>query len=147
MTLRWIDAALHLIALVIGAAAIGVRASALSRFSRDKELRAVFAADSLWGFAAALWIGTGLWRAFGGLEKGSEYYLASHTFWTKMALLGVILILEVRPMVTLIQWRQSMKRGSQIDFTVAPQLARASRVQLVLVAAMVIAATAMARGL
>jgi putative membrane protein len=147
MTLRWITAALHLIALVIGAAAIGVRGSALSRLSRDNELRAVFAADTLWGVAAALWIGTGLWRAFGGLEKGSDYYLASHTFWTKMALLGAILLLELRPMVTLIRWRQSLKRGTQIDFSIAPQLARTSRVQLILLAAMVIAATAMARGL
>jgi putative membrane protein len=81
------------------------------------------------------------------LEKGSDYYLASHTFWTKMALLGAILLLELRPMVTLIRWRQSLKRGTQIDFSIAPQLARTSRVQLLLLAAMVIAATAMARGL
>jgi putative membrane protein len=38
-------------------------------------LNDVFTADSFWGIAALLWIVTGLWRAFGGLEKGSDYYL------------------------------------------------------------------------
>ena len=43
---------------------------------------------------ALLWIATDLWRVFGGLEKGAAY-LHNHSFWMKMALLGIILLLEI----------------------------------------------------
>lgn len=147
MTLRWLAATLHLLALVIGSGAICVRAWSLRLASRPDRLRTVFLADSLWGLAALLWIGTGVWRAFGGLEKGSAYYLGSTAFWIKMSLLGGILVLEVRPMTTLIGWRIAARRGGPVDLARAPMLARISLAQVFLVAAMVVAATAMARGL
>src|ERR1700741_5392774 len=108
MTLRWIFAALHLLGLGIGLGAVWVRAMALRR-PDDAGLRRAFAADSLWGLAAALWIVTGAVRAFGGIEKGSDYYLGSTAFQVKMALLLAILALEVRPMVTLMRWRGQLK--------------------------------------
>lgn len=148
MTLRWSIAAVHLLALVIGSAGIGVRAFALRRVGRDPEtLRMAFVGDALWGIAAVLWIGSGLWRAFGGLEKGTDYYLGSTAFWLKMALLLGILILEVRPMLTLIRWRIADSRGLTIDLAPARTLARVSMIQLVLISIMVLLATAMARGI
>jgi putative membrane protein len=148
MTLRWLLASAHLLALVVGSAGIGIRAFALRRVHADPGgLRTVFAADSLWGIAAILWIATGLWRAFSGLEKGGAYYLGSTAFWLKMALLLVVLILEGRPMLTLIRWRVASSRGDTIDLSPARALARVSTVQLVLIALMVLLATAMARGL
>lgn len=106
-----------------------------------------FVGDALWGIAAVLWIGSGLWRAFGGLEKGTDYYLGSTAFWLKMALLLGILILEVRPMLTLIRWRIADSRGLTIDLAPARTLARVSMIQLVLISVMVLLATAMARGI
>ena len=148
MTLRWSLATIHLLALVIGSAGIGVRAFALRRLHADPGgLRAVFAGDTLWGIAAFLWIGSGLWRAFGGLEKGSAYYLGSTAFWLKMAALLGILVLEVRPMLTLIRWRMAIARGDTVDLSPSATLARVSIVQLLLVTFMVLLATAMARGL
>jgi putative membrane protein len=82
-----------------------------------------------------------------GYEKGTTYYLGNHLFRTKMALFGAILLLELWPMVTLIRWRLTMRRGAAIDARVAPSLARISVVQAVLVLAMVFAASGMARGL
>jgi len=38
----------------------------------------VFHADNWYGVAAILWVVTGLLRAYGGLEKGSAYYLENH---------------------------------------------------------------------
>src|SRR5207245_2288328 len=73
-------------------------------------LRRAFYADTWWGIAAVLWIGTGLARAFGGFEKGSVYYLHNHAFWAKLTLLAAILILDVGPMIGLIQWR---RRGAR----------------------------------
>lgn len=147
MTLRWLVAALHLLALGLGLGGVIVRAAALRPPLDAGRLRIVFLADGLWGLAALLWISTGLWRAFGGLERGASYYLASDAFWLKMALLLAILALEIRPMATLIRWRVAAGRGAAIDFGAASGMARTSAVQALLVVAMVFAATAMARGL
>lgn len=146
MTVRWLFAAMHLLALGVGLGAVWARGRALQGSLDATGLRRVFYADSWWGLAAALWIGTGLVRAFGGLEKGSAYYLHNHVFWTKMALLALILILEVIPMTALIRWRSLAGRGEPIDARLAGRFARISYFQAGLVALMVLAATAMARG-
>jgi hypothetical protein len=85
-------------------------------------------------------------RAWGGIEKGTTYYLQNDAFLIKMALLGLILILEVWPMATLIQWRIRMRRNELSDTGAAAAMARISWVQAGLVILMVFAATAMARG-
>ena len=72
-----IVAALHYLALAIGLPAVFLRGRALKGTLDDAGLRRLFAADSAWGVAAALWVATGLLRAFAGLEKGSAYYLQS----------------------------------------------------------------------
>jgi putative membrane protein len=112
----------------------------------NADLARVFVADNLWGLAAGLWIVTGLWRAFGGIEKGTAYYLNDRVFYVKMGLLFLILLLEIAPMTTLISWRVAIRRGKQIDLKSAAIFARISQVQAVLVVLMVFAATAMARG-
>jgi putative membrane protein len=112
----------------------------------ERTLRQVFLMDSLWGLAAVLWISTGVWRLLGGLEKGTGYYLQNHVFMTKMALFGLVLLLEIRPMITLIRWRLMVSRGEAPDTSGAQLLARISFVQAVLVVLIVFAATAMARG-
>jgi putative membrane protein len=110
-------------------------------------LRQLFYADTLWGLAAVLWIGTGLWRLIAGLEKGTGYYLQNHVFLAKMALLVLVLVLEIRPMITLIRWRATVSRGEAPDTRAAPVLARISFVQAGLIVLMVFAAAAMARGM
>lgn len=146
--LRWLLAAVHLLALGIGLGAVWVRARSLASGPAERSaLARALAADSAWGIAALLWITTGLWRLLAGTEKPTAYYLSSHTFWTKMGLLAAILALEVRPMVTLIRWRIQLGRGETPDVTSAPALSRISYVQAVLVVLMVLAATAMARGI
>lgn len=146
MMLRWLVATLHLLVLPLGLGAIWTRARALTALAAGGDLGRVFFADTLWGIAALLWIGSGLWRAFGGLEKGSAYYLHDKPFHVKMGILAVILLLEVWPMITLIRWRIQARRGAAVELSVAPVLARMSSVQAVLVILMVFAATAVARG-
>ena len=74
MTIRWLFAAVHLLALGIGLGAIWARARALQGALDTPGLRRAFYADTWWGIAAILWIATGLARAFGGMEKGAAYY-------------------------------------------------------------------------
>jgi putative membrane protein len=147
MTLRWLIATVHLLALPIGLGGVWLRARALRGSLGSDGLRHVFAADNLWGVAAALWIATGLARAFGGLEKGSAFYLSQPVFYAKMVLLVLILLLEVWPMTTLIRWRIQLRRGATVDTAAAPALARISEIQAGLVVLMVFAATALARGI
>jgi putative membrane protein len=143
---RWLLAGLHLLALGFGLGAVWVRGRALSSRLDERGLRSVFLADTWWGVAAFLWIGTGLWRLLAGLEKNTAYYFQNHLFLTKMGLLVVILILEVWPMITLIKWRRQVTAGGLPDTGIAPALARISFAQAVLVILMVFLASAMARG-
>jgi putative membrane protein len=144
---RLLYAALHLLALGIGLAAVWSRGQALKGNLDNDGLQRVFLADTFWGVAAGLWIITGLIRAFTGIEKGSAYYLSNSMFLVKMGLLGLILILEVWPMTTLIRWRIKLRQGQRPDTNAAPAIARISQVEVALIILMVFTATAMARGI
>jgi putative membrane protein len=56
-------------------------------------------------------------------------------------------VLELWPMVTLIRWRMLVAKGSLPDPSPGPALARVSYIQTLLLLGMVLAATAMARGM
>jgi putative membrane protein len=142
-----IVAALHYLALAIGLPAVFLRGRALKGTLDDAGFRRLFAADTAWGVAAALWVVTGLLRAFGGLEKGSPFYLQSRLFYLKMALFLAIVALEVRPMLTFIGWRQARRRRTRVDTSRTRGLFQLNHVQLALVIVMVFVASAMARGL
>ena len=138
---------LHVLALALGLPAVFLRGRALKGALDAEGLRRLFAADNVWGLAALLWIVTGLLRAFGGLEKGTEFYLRSPLFWVKMALFVAVLLLEIRPMVTLIRWRGRLRRGEPIDRGPARSLYTLNHIELAIVVVMVFVASLMARGI
>jgi len=137
---------LHLLALAIGLPAVFLRGRALKGPLDSEGLRRLLAADNVWGLAAVLWIVTGLLRAFAGLEKGTEFYLRSPLFWTKMALFLIVLLLEIRPMVTFIRWRVQLGRGQTVDTSPARALYTLNHIELAVVAVMIFVASFMARG-
>ena len=141
-----IVAALHYFALALGLPSAFLRGRALKGPLDRAGLRRLFAADNVWGIAAALWLVTGLLRAVGGLEKGSAFYLASRLFWLKMALFALVVVLEVRPMVTLIRWRRAVRGGLLPDTSAARALFHLNHVELALVVLIVFVASFMARG-
>jgi putative membrane protein len=147
MALRFLLAILHLLGLGIGLGAVWARARALRGELDAPGLKRVFEADTWWGIAALIWIGTGLLRAFAGFEKGSAYYLANHFFWLKMTLLLVILAMEVVPMVGLIRWRIALGKGQALELQRASAFAVISQVQAALIVFMVAVAALIARGL
>ena len=147
MTLRWLLAFLHLIALPIGFAAIALRARALRDIAKGGPLRVALHADMWWGIAALLWISTGLARYFMDVEKGADYYNSNFLFHAKMGLLGLILLLEIWPMSALIGWRIRQGKQQPVDTGRAATFATISGIQALLVFLMVAAATAMARGI
>src|SRR5207247_3360302 len=112
MTIRWLLAAVHLLALGVGLGAEWARGRALQAPLDVPALRRVFYADTWWGIAAVLWIGTGLLRAFGGYEKGAFYYLHNHFFWAKMGLLAArISFVQAVLVVLMVLAATAMARG------------------------------------
>jgi len=147
MLVHWSLAAIHLLAFALGFWAVLTRGSAFSRLAAGTgEPRRVLMADNLWGISAVILLVTGGLRAFGGYEKGTDYYLHQPLFHLKMTLFILILLLEVAPMLALIKWRIALARGSAIDTGRAKLFARISHVEALLVLLMVVAATGMARG-
>ncbi len=141
-----IVSALHVLALAIGLPGVFLRGRAL-RGPLDKQgLRKLLAADSAWGIAALLWIVTGLLRAFGGLEKGTQFYIASTLFWTKLGLFAIILVLEAWPMLTFVRWRVQLRRGRTPDTSAARALYVLNHIEMGLVVVIVFLASFMARG-
>ena len=139
-------AALHYLALAIGLPAVYARGRALKGTLDTAGIRRVLAADTWWGIAAILWILTGPARAFGPLEKGTEFYVSSKLFAAKMALFLLVVALEVLPIVTFTRWRLQLKRGTTPDTSSARRLYTINHIELALVVVIVFVASFMARG-
>ena len=147
MLTHWLLAAVHLLAVALGFWAVLVRGSAFRRLADGgAEVRSVLIADNIWGISAVVLLISGGMRAFGGYEKGTDYYLHQPLFHLKMTLFVLILLLEIAPMVTLIKWRIALGRKVTVDTGRAKLFARISHVEALLVLLMVVAATGMARG-
>jgi putative membrane protein len=147
MLTHWFLAAVHLLAVVLGLWAVLTRGTAFRRLADGAgEVRSVLMVDNIWGISAVVLLISGGMRAFGGYEKGMDYYLHQPLFHLKMTLFVLILLLEIAPMVTLIKWRIALARKEAIDTGRAKLFARISHIEALLVLLMVVAATGMARG-
>jgi putative membrane protein len=147
MLSQWILAAVHLFAFALAFWAVLTRGKAFSQLAVGAgEVKRVLLADNLWGLSALALLVTGGMRAFGGYEKGSDYYLHQPLFHLKMTLFVLILLMEFAPMVTLIKWRIASSRGTAPDIGRAKLYARISHVEALLLILMMVAATGMARG-
>ncbi|VVO79493.1 DUF2214 family protein [Pseudomonas fluorescens] len=147
MLSQWILAAVHLFAFALAFWAVLTRGTAFSQLSAGTgELKRVLLADNLWGLSALTLLITGAMRAFGGYERGSDYYLHQPLFHLKMTLLVLILLVELAPMITLIKWRIASSRGVAPEAGRAKLYARISHVEALLLILMMVAATGMARG-
>lgn len=147
MLSQWVLAAIHLFAFALAFWAALTRGTAFRKLSAGTgEVKYVLLADNLWGLSALTLLITGAMRAFGGYEKGSDYYLHQPLFHLKMTLFLLILLMELAPMITLIKWRIASSRGAALDSGRAKLYARISHVEALLLILMMVAATGMARG-
>ncbi len=139
-------AAVHLVSLVFGVAALVLRATALQRAEDEPGARRVLQWDNAYGLVALFWIGSGLLRAFAGFEKGSAYYLANHVFWAKMLLVLVFVAVESVPMAAFIRWRVRLAKKQPLDLAGKARLVRLHWIELGLLPLIVVAASSLARG-
>lgn len=138
--------ALHLLSLAGGVTALLLRERALAGPLDEAGIKRVLAVDNVSGLIALTWMGSGLWRMLGGLEKGTDYYLGNHLFWGKMVLLGVGWGFEMLPMITFIKWRNQLRRGEKPDVSRVPLLRKLHWPELCCVLLIVPMASLMARG-
>lgn len=147
MLSHWLLAAIHLVAYGLALWAVLARGKAFLGVTADGNgARGVLLADNVWGVCALILLISGGMRAFGGYEKGTDYYLHQPMFHLKMTLFIIIVILEIWPMMTLIKWRMALGRHRAIDVRRARLFARVSHIESLLIVLMVVAATGMARG-
>ncbi|MBE0672434.1 MAG: DUF2214 family protein [Anaerolineales bacterium] len=67
------------------------------------EARRIQRVDLVYGISAGLLVVVGLLRVY-FFEKGPNYYLHNHVFWTKMALFVIIGLLSIYPTIRFIKW-------------------------------------------
>jgi putative membrane protein len=147
-------ASIHYLALAVGFWGLADRTISARRLSRDSKNNpdlwaALFRGDNLWGIAALLWIASGLYRAFGGLEKAREFYLGNGFFHVKMTLFLLVFAVEIMPMVRLIGARGRRKKDPATAPLTADELKkifRAGMIEIHLLILVIFVATLMARG-
>lgn len=139
-------AIVHLVALPLAVAVLFLRAGALAAAQDNTQLKRVFFWDNSYALVALVWIGSGLLRAFAGLDKGTQYYLHNHAFWTKMLLLVVVLGAEFVPMKAFIAYRRQVAKGQPVSFHRRHSLLMHHWIELWAIVGMVAMAVLMARG-
>ena len=147
MLLAALASALHLLGLALGFSSLVARDRAMAPPFNDVQRDRLLMADNWAGFAAMLWVGTGLWRWLGSVEKPSEWYTHHSMFHAKLTLFACAWACEMWPMITFIRWRIRLQRGLPIETAHVPTLRVLNRIELGLIVAMVFVAAAMARGI
>ena len=145
MVISALLSAIHLLTLALGLGAVFARGRALARPLDDASWRRLLAADNAWGIAAGLWIASGLARVFFG-GKETSFYWRNGFFWLKLALFGLVFLLELAPMTTFIRVRAARRRGAPLPQFSVEAYRRINTAEIVLVVAIVFVATFMARG-
>src|SRR5689334_13643117 len=126
--------AVHVLTLALGLGAVYLRGQALGRPLDDAGWRRLLAADNGWGAAAGLWIASGLLRVFFG-GKEPAFYWHNGFFWVKMALFGLVFLLELAPMLTFIRVRSAQRRHVPLPAVPVDLYRRINAIELGLVIA------------
>ena len=137
--------AIHMLTLALGLGAVFARGRALAGPLDDVGWRRLLAADNSWGLAAGLWIASGFGRVFFG-GKQPSFYWHNGWFWVKMALFGLVFVLELAPMWTFIRVRSARRRHAAVPRFPVEVYRRINSVELGLVVVIVFVAAFMARG-
>jgi putative membrane protein len=137
--------AIHMLTLALGLGGIFARGRALSRPLDDAGWDRLLAADNAWGVAALLWIASGLGRVFlGGREPA--FYWRNGFFWVKMALFGMVFVLELAPMITFVRVRGARRRRTALPTFSVDTYRTINAIELGLVVTIVVVAAFVARG-
>ena len=145
MVIAALLSAIHILTLALGVGAVFARGRALARPLDDAGWTRLLAADNAWGIAALLWIASGLGRVFYG-GKEPAFYWGNGLLWVKLALFGIVFLLELTPMTTFIRVRRARSRHTALPRFSIDVYRRINNAELALVITIVFVAAFMARG-
>jgi putative membrane protein len=147
MLTDWALASLHHIGVFTLAATIAAELAILSTNVDARAIGRLARIDMGYGLAATYVVIVGVARVIWG-DKGYQYYLANHVFWTKMLLFLIVGLLSVAPTMRYIAWRRRLGADGAFVPPVA-EVARMRRllwIEAAVYLAIPVAAAAMARG-
>lgn len=118
----------------------------LSRPLDSAALKRLAGVDRGYGIVAVLLFAVGMWRVYGGI-KGADFYWHNPWFHAKLGAFVLAALLSAWPTIRFLKWRSALKADP--SFVPAPAdaagLQRIVRIELALVAAILVCAAAMAR--
>jgi putative membrane protein len=142
-----IASALHIIGLSFAFLCAFMRERALKAPFENARLPEVFFWDNAALGAVTVWIGSGLWRLFGGLEKPTDWYLHNPMFHLKLGIFVVAWLLETWPMVSFIKWRMQLEKGIEPDTRHVPKFLVLFRIEMAMIFVGIFVASMMSRGI
>jgi putative membrane protein len=147
MTLDFLLASGHHIALLLLVSVLGGEALLLRQPPSESIMRLLGRADALYGISAGVLLLIGIARLNAG-AKGIEFYSGNPVFWVKMVVFAVIGLISIVPTVRFLKWRRHFSATGQLPETAAWDSTRKLvMAQLHLLPFVAIAAAAMARGI
>lgn len=147
MTLDWILASLHHLAIFALAAILAAELAILTVDIDARGMARLGRIDLGYGVAAAVVVFVGVARVIWG-AKGYQYYVENAVFWTKMALFVLVGLLSIPPTVRYVGWGRARRAdpGFRPEAVEVARLRRWLWAEAAFFAAIPVAAAAMARG-
>jgi putative membrane protein len=141
-------AAAHYLAAFGVAAAVFCEWLLYSRTPTHADARRIQRCDAWYGLSSIALIVAGLLRVY-FFEKGSAFYLGNGVFVLKIALFAAMGLLSIYPTTRFIRWRADTRAGRApaIDAREFSLTAAALKLELVLIVAIVMCASLMAKGI
>jgi putative membrane protein len=143
-----ITAYLHYLGFMLAFGALVLESQTLKKDLSLQEAWRIVTADAIYGLSATMILITGILRVlyFG---KGTNYYLSSPVFYTKIGIFIVVSLLSLYPTFSFLSWVKGL-RESKLPNLELPQLQRLSwliRGELIGFAFIPLFASLMARGI
>lgn len=138
-----IAAALHFLLAFLLVACLAIELALLKAPAARIPFPTLARVDAVYGLSAVLLLAVGLYRAI-GLEKGWVYYSHSIPFLAKLGLFAAIAIASIYPTIQFLRARRGDKAVPQAT---VDRIRRIVRLELWLVAALVVCASLAAKGI
>ncbi len=143
-----VTAYLHYLGFMLAFGALVVESLTLKKDLNLQEAWRVVTADAVYGLSATMVLITGILRVlyFG---KGTDYYLSSPVFYTKVGIFIVVSLLSLYPTVSFVSWVKSLRdsKPPNLELLQIQRLSWFIRAELIGFALIPLFAAILARGM
>lgn len=143
-----VTAYLHYLSFMLAFGALVVESQTLKKDLSLQEAWRIVTADAIYGLSATMVLITGISRVlyFG---KGTDYYLSSPVFYTKVGIFIVVSLLSLYPTVSFVSWVKSLRdsKPPNLELLQIQRLSWFIRAELIGFALIPLFAAILARGM